>query len=97
IPDINNNAIHGKRDDELWNTKVNVELIPDLRLNEKQRAVIEKDYAMSNGALSIETNASLIRYVLDTYNIDIHTQKSNPQGQQLVLSNFEELKTFLFS
>ncbi|MBF4223026.1 WYL domain-containing protein, partial [Vibrio anguillarum] len=50
-----------------------------------------------NGALSIETNASLIRYVLDTYNIDIHTQKSNPQGQQLVLSNFEELKTFLFS
>lgn len=28
IPDINNNAIHGKRDDVLWNTKVNVELIP---------------------------------------------------------------------
>lgn len=53
IPDINNNAIHGKRDDVLWNTKVNIELIPDLRLNEKQRAVIEKDYAMSDGVLRI--------------------------------------------
>ncbi|PAR48968.1 WYL domain-containing protein, partial [Vibrio metoecus] len=90
-----NNAIHGKRDDVLWNTKVNVELIPDLRLNEKQRAVIEKDYAMSDGVLRIATNASLVRYVLDTYNIDIHVQKSNPQGQQIVLGNRDELVPYL--
>ncbi|HDZ9226461.1 TPA: transcriptional regulator [Vibrio cholerae] len=95
IPDINNNAIHGKRDDVVWNTKVNVELIPDLRLNEKQRAVIEKDYAMCDGVLRIATNASLVRYVLDTYNIDIHVQKSNPQGQQIVLGNRDELVPYL--
>ncbi|WP_262362748.1 helix-turn-helix transcriptional regulator, partial [Vibrio cholerae] len=95
IPDINNNAIHGKRDDVLWNTKVNVELIPDLRLNEKQRAVIEKDYAMSDGVLRIATNASLVRYVLDTYNIDIYVQKSNPQGQQIVLGNRDELISYV--
>ncbi|CAH1534485.1 Transcriptional regulator [Vibrio rotiferianus] len=95
IPDINNNATHGKRDDELWNTEVLVELTPDPRLNEKQRAVIEKDYAMSNGILSISTNASLVRYVLDTYNIDIHVQKSNPQGQQIVLRNRDELLHYL--
>lgn len=97
IPDINDHAIHGKRGDELWNTKVNVEIVPDQRLNEKQKTVIEKDYAMSNGTLSIKTNASLIRYVLDTYHIDIHTQKANPQGQQIVLRNFEELKNYLFN
>ncbi|EGQ8131260.1 YafY family transcriptional regulator [Vibrio parahaemolyticus] len=96
IPDINNNAIHGKRDDALWNTKVNVEIIPDLRLNEKQRAVIEKDYAMSNGVLRIATNASLVRYVLDTYNIDLHVQKSNPKGQQIVLRNIDDLTPFLY-
>jgi hypothetical protein len=75
---------------------VNIELIPDLRLNEKQRAVIEKDYAMSDGVLRIATNASLVRYVLDTYNIDIHVQKSNPQEQQIVLGNIEDLRSFLY-
>lgn len=95
IPDINNNATHGKRDDELWNTEVLVELTPAPRLNEKQRAVIEKDHAMSHGILSITTNASLVRYVLDTYNIDIHVQKSNPQGQQIVLRNRDELLHYL--
>lgn len=68
---------------------------PDLRLNEKQRAVIEKDYAMSDGVLRIATNASLVRYVLDTYNIDIYVQKSNPQGQQIVLGNRNELVQFI--
>ncbi len=57
--------------------------------------VLDKDYAMNNCALSIETNASLILYVLDTYHIDLHTQKSNQQGQQIVLGNFETLKSYL--
>lgn len=74
---------------------MNVELIPDLRLNEKQRVVIEKDYAMSDGVLRIATNASLVRYVLDTYNIDIHVQKSNPQEQQIVLGNRDELISYV--
>ncbi len=95
IPDINNNAAYGKCDDGLWNTEVTVKLAPDPRLNEKQRAVIEKDYAMSNGILNIVTNASLVRYVLDTYNIDIHVQKSNPLGQQIVLGNRDELLHYL--
>ncbi|EKO3921864.1 WYL domain-containing protein [bacterium 19MO03SA05] len=95
IPDINDNAIHGKLGDELWNTQVTVDIVPDQRFNEKQKMVIEKDYAMNNGALSIETNASLIRYVLDAYHIDVYTQKSNPQGQQIVLGNFETLKSYL--
>ncbi|EGQ8551978.1 WYL domain-containing protein, partial [Vibrio parahaemolyticus] len=69
--------------------------VPDPRLNEKQKKVIEKDYAMSDGVLSIATNASLIRYVLDAYSIDIHTQKSNPQGQQIVLGNLSELTNYL--
>lgn len=73
-----------------------MELSPDLRLSEKQRAVIEKDYAMNDGVLRIATNASLVRYVLDTYNIDIHTQKSNPQGQQITLKNRDELLGYFY-
>ncbi|WP_407332312.1 helix-turn-helix transcriptional regulator [Enterovibrio sp. 27052020O] len=95
VPDINDNASHGKEDDALWNTDVTIELIPDLRFNEKQKAVIEKDYGMSNGTLSIATNASLVRYLLDAYNIDIHMQKNRPQGQQIVVGNMDELMAFL--
>ncbi|WP_046028489.1 helix-turn-helix transcriptional regulator [Vibrio vulnificus] len=95
IPDINEQATYDKHADELWITKVNVDIVPDPRLNEKQKKVIEKDYAMSDGVLSIATNASLIRYVLDAYSIDIYTQKSNPQGQQIVLGNLSELTNYL--
>nr|WP_319537188.1 WYL domain-containing protein [uncultured Vibrio sp.] len=95
IPDINEQATYDKHADELWITKVNVDIVPDPRLNEKQKKVIEKDYAMSDGVLSIATNASLIRYVLDAYSIDIHTQKPNPQGQQIVLGNLSELTNYL--
>lgn len=95
VPDINDNAASGKQDDRLWNTNVTIELIPDARFNEKQKAVIEKDYGMLNGKLSIPTNASLIRYLLDAYNIDIHMQKIRPQGQQIIVSNMDELMPYL--
>lgn len=95
IPDINDQANYSKHTDELWGTKVNVDIQPDPRLSKKQKVVIEKDFAMNNGILSIATNASLVRYVLDAYNIDIHTQKSNPQGQQIVLGNLGELIDYL--
>lgn len=95
IPEVNNCTIYGKASDTLWNTGVNIELVPDARFNEKQKSVIEKDYGMSDGVLSIITNASLIRYVLDTYNINIHMQESTPQGQQIVLGNMDELRPYL--
>ncbi|WP_434999591.1 helix-turn-helix transcriptional regulator [Vibrio scophthalmi] len=95
IPEVNNCTIYGRANDTLWNTEVNIELVPDARFNEKQKSVIEKDYGMSDGVLSITTNASLIRYVLDTYNINIHVQESTPQGQQIVLGNMDELRPYL--
>ncbi|WP_434996647.1 helix-turn-helix transcriptional regulator [Vibrio scophthalmi] len=95
IPEVNNSTIYGKASDTLWNTNVNVELVPDARFNEKQKAVIEKDYGMSDGVLSIATNASLIKYVFDAYNINTHMQKYNPQGQQILVRNIDELRSYL--
>lgn len=95
IPDLNDQAVFRRAGDSLWNTGVTIELSPDLRFNEKQKAVIEKDYGMENGVLKLPTNASLIRYVLDTYNINTHILNSNPQGQQIVISNMDELLEFL--
>lgn len=95
VPDINDRIVMGKDEDEAWTTQLCIELKPDPRLTEAQAAIIANDYGMENGTLYINTNAALIRYVLDAYNIDINVLDSNPKGQQIILGNFEELRPYL--
>lgn len=95
IPDINDKAHYGKQQDTLWNTKVEIQFVPDLRFNEKQRVVIEHDFGMIDGVLSIETNPTLIQYILDAYNVNMYTQNGKPQGQQIVLKNDQDLRPYL--
>ncbi|UPR30238.1 WYL domain-containing protein [Vibrio crassostreae] len=95
IPDINDKMTMGKSQDELWNNEITVELAPDSRFTTSQAAVISNDYGMNENMLQIPTNAALVRYVLDAYNIDINMLNSNPKGQQIILGNFEELKPYL--
>ena len=95
IPDINDRIVMEKDEDEAWTTQLCIELNPDPRLTEAQTAIIANDYGMEKGTLHINTNAALIRYVLDTYNIDINVLDSNPKGQQIILGNLEKLKPYL--
>lgn len=95
VPDLNDKAQYSKNEDELWNTAINIELKADSRLKDEKKKVIEYDFAMNNGVLTIETNASLIQYVLDAYNINIYTQNAVPEGQQLEINNRQELKPYL--
>ncbi|PTO69526.1 helix-turn-helix transcriptional regulator [Vibrio splendidus] len=95
VPALETKKIKGKEQDELWNTHLSIKLIPDSRLTEAQAKVIAHDYGMDKGTLTISTNAALVRYVLDAYNIDINVLNSNPKGQQIILGNFEELRPYL--
>ncbi|MGR5419677.1 helix-turn-helix transcriptional regulator [Vibrio sp. PNB22_4_1] len=95
IPCLEAKNVMGKANDDLWNTPLAIELIPDPRLTETQAAVVAHDYGMENGTLTIPTNAALVRYVLDTYNIDINVLDSNPKGQQIIVGNFEKIKQYL--
>lgn len=95
VPDLNDKAQYSKNEDELWNTAINIELKADSRLKDEKKKVIEYDFAMNNGVLTIETNTSLIQYVLDAYNINIYTQNAVPEGQQLEINNRQELKPYL--
>ncbi|OEF23141.1 WYL domain-containing protein [Vibrio rumoiensis] len=95
VPDLNDKAQYTKADDDLWNTDVDIELVPDSRFDDKQKAVIEHDFDMADGVLKISTNPTLIQYVLDTYNINVHSQRGTAQGQQIVLNNYHELKQYL--
>ncbi len=60
-----------------------------------QTTRIANDYRIKRNELEISTNAALIRYVLDAYNIDIHTLGSNPLGQQIIVKNFDDIKRYL--
>ena len=95
IPDINNRIVMEKDEDEAWTTQLCIELKPDPRLTEAQAAIIANDYGMEKGTLHINTNAALVRYVLDAYNIDTNVLDSNPKGQQIILGNLEELRPYL--
>ncbi|PMM08728.1 transcriptional regulator [Vibrio splendidus] len=95
VPALETKKIKGKEQDVLWNTHLSIKLIPDSRLTEAQAEVIAHDYGMEKGTLAISTNAALVRYVLDAYNIDINVLNSNPKGQQIILGNFEELRPYL--
>ncbi|ALM70441.1 helix-turn-helix transcriptional regulator [Vibrio vulnificus] len=96
IPCLEAKSVKGREHDELWNTPLTVDLKPDPRLTEIQANVVEHDYGMEQGTLTIPTNAALVRYVLDAYNIDINVLDSNPKGQQIIVGNFEELKQYLY-
>jgi len=96
IPCLEAKNVMGKSNDDRWNTPLAIKLMPDPRLTEAQAAVVAHDYGMENSTLTIPTNAALVRYVLDAYNIDINILDSNPQGQQIIIRNFEELKPYLF-
>lgn len=95
IPDINDKLVMGKDKDERWNTPLTIQLTPDTRFTETQASVIAHDYGMKDNQLELHTNAALIRYVLDAYNIGINTLDLNPQGQQIVVKNLNELKDYL--
>ncbi len=95
IPSLEAKGMMGKANDSLWNTLLSIELTPDPRLTEAQAAVVAHDYGMESNILHIDTNAALVRYVMDAYNIDINVLDSNPKGQQIIVGNFEELQPYL--
>lgn len=82
--------------DVAWNTQVTLIIQPDPRLSDRQKAVIERDYLMQNGALLIQTRAALAQYTLQDLQVNTKMLDGNPAAQQLVLANYEEVKGWLF-
>jgi hypothetical protein len=71
-------------DDERWHTEVGVVIQPDPRLNEQQQRVIEQDFQMTNGQITITTRAALVNYLIRRLHLDNY--KNIPEEQQIVLT-----------
>lgn len=76
--------------DEQWNTKVCLELIPHPNISYK--ATIESDYNMKEGILKVNVRAALAGYVLRRWNVDCSPKHSLDGSEyHLALKNIDEL------
>lgn len=70
--------------DHLWQTYVDIEIMPDSRLSELQQTIIANDFQMQNHRKTLTTRAALVNYLLLRLRIDTH--KNTPEEQQVVLT-----------
>lgn len=96
-PDLLDKATHTAEQDADWNTFISLILTPDPRLSSKQQTVIEHDYQMQQGQLEINTRAVLVQYLLQELHLNTTTVKADPCAQQIVISNPNDIKPWLFS
>ena len=89
-------AENTQQQDVLWNTQVTLILAPDSRLTDKQKSVLENDYGMTDGQLTITTRAALVKYTLDDLQIKTKMLEANPQAQQLVCVNYADIRQWLY-
>jgi hypothetical protein len=78
--------------DREWHTKVTLRIGPHPRMNEAQRRAIERDFGMTNGAVSIVSRVCLSYYVERQLALDLEPEQVPPGRQQIVLLNRAEVE-----
>lgn len=91
--DISEHTVYG---DEKWNTQVTISIKPDSRLEKAQQKVVAEDWGMTRNKLDITVRGSLVQYALQALQIDTNTIQAKAEAQQIVISNLDEVKPWLF-
>lgn len=73
--------------DVAWDEMVELEVGPHPDLSPNQRRVIELDYGMENGSVTIPVRRALLYYALKRLGLDTDPAVRKPQDQQIVLLN----------
>ena len=50
---------------------------------------------MTEGTLVVASRKALVKYVLRRYQVDPRNQATNPEAQQIVVTNLKELRPWL--
>jgi hypothetical protein len=82
-------------EDRLWYEFFNVLLIPNLQLSDNQKKIIEKDYNMVNGVLSVSVRYSLLYYFFKRHRLDIPPQTNNLLETPIMIKNKQEFDAAL--
>lgn len=73
--------------DAAWEEVVELEVGPHPDLSPNQRRVIELDYGMVNGSVTIPVRRALLYYALKRLGLDTDPAARKPQDQQIILLN----------
>ncbi|SEA10707.1 WYL domain-containing protein [Alkalimonas amylolytica] len=90
------NGIEGDADmtihqDERWNTKIDIVLMPDSRLSDYQKAIIAEDYNMTDGKRVVPVRSALVPYAVQALNLDLAKKEARPEAQQIMVANLDEV------
>lgn len=75
-----------------WNQSVTLKIGPDPRLGIARRRAIELDYGMKDGVLAVEIRTCMVFYLQRQLGLDRDPNTVEPQRQQIVLLNREEVE-----
>ena len=78
-----------------WNFVVSLHIIPNPNLSESQRKAIELDYGMENGEVVYKCRQALLFYTLRTLRLGPDDESADPENQQIVLKNKNEIYLLL--
>ena len=96
VPDLLNKTSISAAQDSGWHTQLSLIFTPDPRLSPAQQDVLAHDYQMQHGQLTLQTRACLAQYLLQEMQVNIRDINISPEAQQLVLSNIDAVKPWLF-
>ena len=77
--------------DNAWNELVELHIGPHPELSTNQKRVVELDYGMDNGQVTILVRQALLYYALKRLGLDTDPAARKPQDQQIVLLNKEAI------
>lgn len=93
--EIEGPATHTKQQDQEWQTQVDLVLIPDNRLTPEKQQIIELDYGMTNGRLTLTTRAALVKYLVYKYTVNTHHTNANAQQIMIEPSCKQAIEPYL--
>ena len=85
--------------DSAWHEQITLHMIPNQRLSDAQQSLVARDYAMTNGQLSITVRKALAHYTLQRYQAAITDEQCSRVAEhplQLSAADRELLSPYLF-
>lgn len=83
--------------DNDWNTMVKLVIKPNPLLSKDEINLLEKEFSMKRGSMTVMSRGSLVPYTLQSYQIDPKApSKANPRQHRLILDNESELSDYLW-
>lgn len=85
--------------DSLWHEQISLALIPNLLLNNAQKGLVERDFAMPDGRLQLTVRKALAHYTLQRYQAAITEAEAlrvSEHPLQLLPADLSKLEPFLF-